>query len=116
MLILSVRKEDENLGKVVRRNFYMDDFQKSVRTPKEAIEIYQKVRDVLIKGGFNFSKWKTSDDEIKSQIPETDRSAKILKTFEAEPKSSSILVYSIGMWTQTVSLSVVQLSKKLRLK
>ena len=33
-------KEDENLVKAVQRNFYMDDFLKSVRTPQEAIEIY----------------------------------------------------------------------------
>ena len=41
---------DENLVKAVQRNFYMNDFLKSVRTPQEAIEIYQKVRDILIKG------------------------------------------------------------------
>ena len=34
------------------------------------------------------TKWITSDDEVKSQIPETDRST---KTFETEPQSSSIL-------------------------
>ena len=43
---------DENLVKAVQRNFFMDGFLKSVRTPQEAIEIYQKVRDILIKGGF----------------------------------------------------------------
>ena len=82
---------DENLVKVVQRNFYMDDFLKSVRTPQEAIEIYQKVRDILIKGGFKLTKWIASDDEVKSHIPETDRSTKVVKTFEAEPQSSSIL-------------------------
>ena len=59
-------EEDENLVKAVQRTFYMDDFLKSVRTPHEAIEIYQKVRDILIKGGFNLTKWITSDDEVKS--------------------------------------------------
>ena len=82
---------DKNLVKVVQRNFYMDDFLKSVRTPQEAIEIYHKVRDILIKGGFKLTKWITSDEEVKSHIPETDRSTKVVKTFEAEPPSSSIL-------------------------
>ena len=82
---------DENLVKAVQRNFYMNDFLKSVRTPQEAIEIYQKVRDILIKGGFKLTKWITSDEEVKSHIPETDRSKKVVKTFEAEPQSSSIL-------------------------
>ena len=84
-------KEDENLVKAVQRNFYMNDFLKSVRAPQEAIGIYQKVRDILIKGGFNLTKWITSDEEVKSQIPETDRSTKVVKTLEAEPQSSSIL-------------------------
>ena len=82
---------DENLVRAVQRNFYMDDFLKSVRTPQEAIEIYQKVRDILIKGGFKLTKWIASDEEVKSHIPETDRSTKVVKTFEAEPQSSSIL-------------------------
>ena len=77
---------NESVVRTVQRNFYMDDFLKSVRTPQEAIEIYQKVRDILIKVGFNFTKWITSDDEVKSQIPETDRSTKVVKTFEAEPQ------------------------------
>ena len=32
-----------------------------------------------------------SDDEVKSQISETERSMKVVKTFEAKPQSSSIL-------------------------
>ena len=74
--------------RTVQQNFYMDNFLKSIRTPPEAIEIYHKVRDILIKGGFNLTKWITSDNEVKSQIPETDRSTKAVKTFEAEPQSS----------------------------
>ena len=40
---------DESLVRTVHGNFYMDDFFKSVRTPQEAIEIYQTFRDDLIK-------------------------------------------------------------------
>ena len=82
---------DESLVKTVQQSFYMNDFLKTVRTSQEAIEIYQKIRDVLIKGVFKLTKWITSDDEVKSQIPETERSTKVVKTFEAEPQSSSIL-------------------------
>ena len=84
-------KEDEYLVKAIQRNFYMDNFLKSVRTHQEAIEIYQKVREIFNKGGFNLTKWITSDEEVKSQIQETDRSTKIVKTSKAEPQSSSIL-------------------------
>ena len=82
---------DESLVRTVQRNFFMDDFLKLVRTPQEAIKIYQKVRDILAKGGFKLTKWITSDGQVKSQIPETDRSTKVEKTFAAEPQSSSIL-------------------------
>ena len=68
----------------------MDDFLKSVRTPQDAIEIYQKVREIFNKGRFKLTKWITSDEEVKSHITETDRSTKVVKTLEAEPQSSSI--------------------------
>ena len=83
-------KDEENLVKAVQRNFYMDYFLMSVRTPQEAIEINQRVTEILNKGGFNLTKWITSDEEVKSQIQEADRSTKVVKTFEAEPQPSSI--------------------------
>ena len=95
-------KEDDNLVKVVQRNFYIEDFLKSVGTPQEAIEIYQKLREILNKGGFNLTKWITSDDEVNSQIPETDRSTKVVKTFEAEPQSSSILGLNCNVDTDSL--------------
>ena len=82
---------DESIIRTVQRNFYMEDFLMSVRTPQEAIEIYQKVREILSRGGFNLTKWITSDDEVETQIPEADRSTKVVKIFGAEPQSSSIL-------------------------
>ena len=82
---------DESLVRTVQRNFYIDDFLKSVRIPQEAIEIYQKVKDNLIKCGLNLTKWITGAEEVKSKIPEADRSTKVVKNFEAEPQSSSIL-------------------------
>ncbi|XP_075239333.1 uncharacterized protein LOC142334891 [Convolutriloba macropyga] len=92
---------DENLVRTVQRNFYMDDFLKSVRTPQEATQIYQKFRDVLSKGGFKLTKWITSDEKVKSQISETDRSTKVVKTFEAEPQLSSILGLNWNVDTDT---------------
>ena len=58
------------------------------------IEIYQKVIDILINGGVKLTKWITSDVKVKSHIPKTDRSKKVVRTFEAEPQLSSILGYN----------------------
>ena len=93
---------DENLVRTVQRNFYIDDFLKSVRTPQEATQIYQKIRGVLSKSGFKLTKWITSDEEVKSQIPETDRSTNVEKTFEAEPQSSSILELNWNLDTDSL--------------
>ena len=106
---------DESFVRILQQNFYKDDILKSVRTPQEAVEIKQKFRDILINVGCNLTKWITNDDEVKSQIPETDRSTKVLNSIEAEPQSSSILGLS-GMWIQTVSLSVLELSKNFQQK
>ena len=83
-------KDDENLVKAVQQNFYMNDFIKSTRTPQEAIEVYQKVREILSKVGFNFRKWIASHEEVNSQVPEADRSTKTVKTFDAKPQLLSI--------------------------
>ena len=82
-------KDKESLVKAVQRKFYIKDLLKSVRTPREAIVIYQKVREILCKDGFNLTKSIKSDEEVKSQIPEADRSTNVVKMFEAEPQSSS---------------------------
>ena len=95
---------DESLVETVQQIFYTDDFLKSVRTPQEAIEIYQKNRGVLIKGGFNLTKWITSDDEVKSQIPETDRSPKLVKTLKADPQLYSILGLNWNVGTDSLAV------------
>ena len=60
-------------------------FSHSVRTPQEAIEIYQKTQNLFSKAGFYLTKLITSDEEVRSQIPESDKSMKVLRTFKAEP-------------------------------
>ena len=68
-------------------------------------DIYQKVPILLSKGVFNLTKWITSDEEVKTQIPEADRSTKVVRTFEAEPRSSSILELNWCVETDSLSLS-----------
>ena len=83
-------KEDANLVIGVQRNFYMKAFLNSIRTPQEAIKIYKKVKEILSKGGFILTKWITIDEEVKSAIPEVNRSTEIVIVFEVESESSSI--------------------------
>ena len=92
----------ESLVRTVKQNFYMDALIKSVRNPQEAIEIFQKVKRTLNKGEFQLKKRITSDDEVKSQIPQTDRGTKAVKTFEAEPQSSPILGLTCNVDTDSL--------------
>ena len=54
-------KDEENLVKAVQRNFYIDNFLKSVKTARKTIEIYQKVRQIFGKVGFDSTKWITAE-------------------------------------------------------
>ena len=92
---------DANLVNGVQRNFYMKAFLKSIRTPQEAIKIYQKIKEILSKGGFILTKKITIDEEVKSAIPEVNRSTEIVIAFEVEPESSSIHGLNWNMDTES---------------
>ena len=77
-------------AEAIKRNFYMDDYAKSVAT-LEAIHVYKDVRTNLKLCGFNLLKWICNHDLLTKNIPEGDRSEAKNKTFEAEPHASSLL-------------------------
>ena len=80
---------------------FTDHFLKSVRTPQEKIEVYQKIIEILSKDGFNSTKWIATDEEVKSQIPEADRSTKVVKNFEEEPQPSAMLRLNCNLDTES---------------
>ena len=84
-------KDHPMAAKIIQRNFYMDDFAKSVETEEEARFVYQDVRETLRLGGFNLLKWICNSEAVCNSIPEKDRSDAVNKTFEAEPHTSSLL-------------------------
>ena len=73
------------------RNFYMDNFVKSVPNAEQAIEIYKLLRAMLAKGGFQLTKWISNCEQTMTSIDQADKSPSSSKTFEAEPTSPSIL-------------------------
>ena len=48
------------------------------------------------------TKWIKSDDEVKSQIPETDRSMNVVKNFEAKPNSIPVLGLNWNVGTENL--------------
>ena len=84
-------QELPQMTKLIMRNFYMDDFVKSVPSAEQAIEICKLLRAMLAKGGFQFTKWVSNCEQTLTSIDQADKSPSSSKTFEAEPTSSSIL-------------------------
>ena len=83
--------ESPQITKLIMRNFYMDDFVKSVTSAEQAIEIYNMLRAMLERGGFHLTKWISNCELTLTSIDQADKSPSSSKTFEAEPTSPSIL-------------------------
>ena len=61
----------------VKRNFYMDDFFKSVKSTGEAMEIQQQLAEKLNLGGFHLTKWISNEKEVIEQISEPERAPSV---------------------------------------
>ena len=53
----------------VSKNFYLDDFLKSVNDVATASMLQQEITSLLTRGGFRLTKWSSSSREVLSQIP-----------------------------------------------
>ena len=50
-------------------SFYVDDLLAGADTPEEAKALYQQLRDILGKAGFNLCKWRSSSNNVLCSIP-----------------------------------------------
>ena len=53
----------------VSKNFYMDNFLKSVNDVTTASMLQQEMTSLLAHGGFRLTKWSSSSREVLSRIP-----------------------------------------------
>ena len=53
----------------VSKNFYLDDFLKSVNDVTTASMLQQEITSLLARGCFRLTKWSSSSQEVLSQIP-----------------------------------------------
>ena len=79
------------VASLINRNFYMDDFVKSVDSEEEAVEVYKCLRKSLADGGFQLTKWICNSEKVMEEIPPEDKSGALSKTLEIEPLAPSIL-------------------------
>ena len=76
---------------LITRNFYMDEFVKSVASEEEALEACRILRKSLADRGFQLTKWICNSEKVMEKVSPEDRSVALSKPFEAEPLAPSIL-------------------------
>ena len=50
---------------------YVDDLLAGVSTPEEALQLQQELRQLLLIGGFDLKKWRSSSPQVMNQINQT---------------------------------------------
>ena len=85
------RDNNGMVSNLINRNFYMDDFVKSVASEEEAVDVYRSLQKSLADRGFQLTKWICNSEKVMKEISPEDRSVALSKTFEAEPLAPSIL-------------------------
>ena len=74
-----VRSAEDNEEKfpggalAVKRNFYMDDFFKSVKSSEEALALQKQLVEMLKLSGFKLTKWISNDRNVIDCISESER-------------------------------------------
>ena len=68
----------EEVVRTVKRNFYVDDCLKSVKSAKNAVECMHQLRSILSKGGFRLTKWLSNSSEVLDCIPRVERAPSVL--------------------------------------
>ncbi|XP_068684500.1 uncharacterized protein [Montipora foliosa] len=61
--------------KSVEKNFYVDDFLKSVCDETTAVRMFREMISLLARGGFRLTKWISSSREVLSQIPPQEKAS-----------------------------------------
>ena len=60
---------DPEVARSVEKNFYVDDYLKSVESHEKAISLVDQLRNLLAQGGFNLTKWVTNSRAVLKTIP-----------------------------------------------
>ncbi|XP_070570012.1 uncharacterized protein [Ptychodera flava] len=79
------RTADDNRGNFdadiinsVYRNFYVDEFLKSVLNPSVAKKFVKEITSLLSEGGFKLTKWISNSREVLSSIPAAERALSVM--------------------------------------
>ena len=68
---------DQNTVNVINNCFYVDECLASSPSVKEAERLLKEVSELLMKGGFNITKWVSNSREVIKTVSKSDRSTKL---------------------------------------
>ena len=68
---------DPHIIRTVQRNFYFDDFLKSVKSDQDAINLMKDLTDLLKTGGFRLTKWLSNSRLVVESIPKSERATSV---------------------------------------
>ena len=68
---------DPEIVNTVKRNFYVDDCLKSVKSEQDGISLTKNLTNLLKKGGFRLTKWLSNSREVMESIPESERATSV---------------------------------------
>ncbi len=90
----------------VYKSFYVDDCLAGTDSPQEALELQNQLRNLLLKGGFDPRKWRSSSSEIMKSIPVELHEPSSLKDLTTENTSYSPKALGIH-WNSTTDVLYV---------
>jgi len=90
--VLVDNQVDSLIQQAIQNSFYVDDYLDSVQSVDAAKTLVFGTKDTLKVGGFNLTKFISSDQSVVESIPEMDR-AKEVKEFNSDSQSKALGVH-----------------------
>ena len=72
-------EESPEVAEAINNSFYVDDMLKAFPSEEEAIQTSLRIKDTLLAGGFNLTKWTSNSRRLIEAIDPEDRSKEIKK-------------------------------------
>lgn len=84
------REFSKDVVDTVSRDFYVDDYLRSLPTKEEAVNLVQELPILLSRGGFRLTKWLSNEREVLSLVPDSERAPCVSLQLEELPKDRAL--------------------------
>ena len=64
----SYKKSEPEMAELLSKAFYVDDLVTGEKSVSKAFDIYERSKEIMATGGFNFRKWNSNSKEIMDRI------------------------------------------------